>query len=324
MRRIKGIYPLSLRNEYFYKLLIFNLNNMKITLDITKLLDEGKITQAEYDRLTQLSSKDTGSLGINILVAFGVLAITGGVIALVPSLFLGTILALTLAGIGLLIIYNYQKQWGMLGNILLLIGSLGTAASLIQYFDGETSVFLFIAILFIIAGVIARSGLLMALSALSIAPLIKMGTFYGHASYFLFVEQPIITIFVYGLLSYGTYFLSTKLEPQYERLAIIFSRTSLLMVNFGFWVGSLWGDKVFDSSFTEGTLALLWAGALIATGIWATKKDKRFVVNTVATFGAIHFYTQWFEILGANPIAILLAGIIAIVISIGLWKYNKN
>lgn len=297
---------------------------MKITLDITKLLDEGKITQAEYDRLTQLSSKDTGSLAINILVAFGVLAVTGGVIALEPSLLLGTILALILAGTGLFIIYNHQKQWGMLGNILLLIGSLGTAASLIQYFDGETSVFLFIAILFIIAGVIARSGLLMALSALSIAPLIKMGTFYGHASYFVFVEQPIITIFVYGLLSYGTYYLSTKLEPQYERLAIIFSRTSLLMVNFGFWVGSLWGDKVFDSSFTEGTLALLWAVALIVTGIWATKKDKRFVVNTVATFGALHFYTQWFEILGAEPVAILLAGIIAIVISIGLWKYNQK
>lgn len=297
---------------------------MKITLDITRLLDEGKITQAEYDRLTQLSSKDTGSLAINILVAFGVLAVTGGVIALEPSLLLGTILALILAGTGLFIIYNHQKQWGMLGNILLLIGSLGTAASLIQYFDGETSVFLFIAILFIIPGVIARSGLLMALSALSIAPLIKMGTFYGHASYFLFVEQPIITIFVYGLLSYGTYYLSTKLEPQYERLAIIFSRTSLLMVNFGFLVGSLWGDKVFDSSFTEGTLALLWAVALIVTGIWATKKDKRFVVNTVATFGAIHFYTQWFEMLGAEPVAILLAGVIAIVIAIGLWKYNKK
>lgn len=297
---------------------------MKITLDITKLLDDGEITQAEYDRLTQLSSKDTGSLAINILVAFGVLAVTGGVIALRPSLLLGTILALSLAGTGLFIIYNHQKQWGMLGNILLLIGSLGTAASLIKYFDGETSVFLFIAILFIIAGVIARSGLLIALSALSIAPLIKMGTFYGHASYFLFVEQPILTIFVYGILSYGTYYLSTKLEPQYERLAIIFSRTSLLIVNFEFWVGSLWGDKVFDSSFTEGALALLWAGALIITGIWATKKDKRFVVNTVATFGAIHFYTQWFEILGANPVAILLAGIIAIVISIGLWKYNKK
>jgi hypothetical protein len=274
--------------------------------------------------MVQLSTKDTRSLSINILVAFGILAVTGGIIALEPSLLLETILSLSLAGIGLFIIYNYQKQWEMLGNILLLIGSLGIAVSLIQYFDGKTLAFLFITVLFIIAGVIARSESLIALSVLSIAPLIKMGTFYGHASYFLFVKQPIITIFVYGLLSYGTYYLSTKLEPQYERLAIIFSRISLLMVNFGFWVGSLWGDKIFDSNLTEGTLALLWAIALIITGIWATKNNKRFVVNTVATFGAIHFYTQWFEILGANPVTILLAGIIAIVISIGLWKYNKK
>jgi len=169
---------------------------MKITLDVTKLLDEEKITQVEYDRLTQLSSKSTGSLAINILVAFGVLAVTGGAIALKPNLLLGIILALLLAGIGLFIIYNHNKQWGMLGNILLLIGSLGTAASLIKYFDGEISVFLFIAVLFIIAGIIARSGLLIVLSVLSIAPLIKMETVYGHASYFLFVEQPILTIFV--------------------------------------------------------------------------------------------------------------------------------
>lgn len=297
---------------------------MKITLDITKLLDEGKITKTEYDRLTQLSSKDTSSLAINILVAFGVLAVTSGVVALEPGLLLGTILSLVFLVTGLLLIYYHQKQWGMIGNILLLLGSLGIAAILIQYFDGETSVFWFITLLFLITATVARSGLLVALSALTIAPLIKMGTYYGHASYFVFIEQPIITIFVYGLLSFGAYFLSTKLKAHHERLAIIFSRTSLLMVNFGFWVGSLWGDKIFDSSFTEGVLAFLWAVALIAAGIWATKKDKRFVVNTVAAFGAIHFYTQWFEVLGAEPVAILFAGIIAIVISMGLWGYNKS
>lgn len=297
---------------------------MKITLDVTKLLGEGNITQTEYDKMVRLSSRDTGSLAINIFVAFGVLAVMGGIVALDPNLLLITILALLLAGAGLFIIYKHQKQWGMLGNILLLIGSLGIATSSIQYFEIGTSIFLFIALLFAIAGIIAKSGLLVSLSALSIAPSLEIGTSYGHASYYLFVEQPILTIFVYGLLSYGTYFLSTKLAPQYERLAVIFSRTSLLMVNFGFWVGSLWGDEIFDFSFTEEILALLWAGALIAVGIWATKKDKRFAVNTVATFGAIHFYTQWFEALGAEPAALLVAGIIAIVVSIRLWKYNQK
>ena len=63
-------------------------------------------------------------------------------------------------------------------------------------------------------------------------------------------------------------------------------------------------------------MALLWAIVLIAVGIWAVKKDKRFVVNTVTTFGAIHFYSQYFEVLGASPMTMLLAGIIAIVIGV--------
>ena len=174
---------------------------MKITLDITKLLAEGQITQVEYDRLAQISSKNTNTLSINILVSFGILAFTWWIIVLDPSLLLGAVLASILTVAGLFIILKYQKQWSMLGNILLLIGALWTAASLIQYFSDQTWIFLFISILFVVVWIIARSGLLIAFSVLSIAPLINIDTFYGHASYFLFVEQPIITIFVYWILS---------------------------------------------------------------------------------------------------------------------------
>lgn len=297
---------------------------MKITLDISKLLKEGKISQEEYNKFIELSSKDTNSLGINILIAFGVLAVTFGIIALEPSLFLGSILALSLSFSGLFIIYKYEKQWGVLGNILLLIGALGIAATLIQLFEGKDFVFILIFFLFVSTSVLSKSGLLISLSALSIAPLIKMGTFYGHASYFLFVEQPILTIFVYGFLSAITQLISSKLKPEYERLSVIFSRTSLLLVNFGFWVGSLWGDKILDSKITDELLAIIWAIALLSSGVWATKKNNRFFVNTIATFGGIHFYTQWFERLGANPVTILVSGIIAIIISVVLWKYNKS
>jgi hypothetical protein len=54
---------------------------MKITLDISKLVEEGKLTSEEADKLT---AHDTGSLGINILVGFAVVAIAAGVVALVP------------------------------------------------------------------------------------------------------------------------------------------------------------------------------------------------------------------------------------------------
>ena len=48
---------------------------MKITLDISKLVEDGKLTPAEAERLKALASHDTGSLGINILVGFGVIAV---------------------------------------------------------------------------------------------------------------------------------------------------------------------------------------------------------------------------------------------------------
>ena len=47
---------------------------MKITLDIDQLLSEGAITQDEYEKLSGLAAKSTGSLAFNILIGFGVIA----------------------------------------------------------------------------------------------------------------------------------------------------------------------------------------------------------------------------------------------------------
>ena len=41
-------------------------------------------------------------------------------------------------------------------------------------------------------------------------------------------------------------------------------------------------------------------------------------------FGSIHFYTQWFQTLGAEPLTIFLGGIIAIGIAILLKRLNKT
>ena len=56
---------------------------MKITLDISKLVEEGKLTREEADKLTALAAHETGSLGINILIGFGVIAIAAGAVALI-------------------------------------------------------------------------------------------------------------------------------------------------------------------------------------------------------------------------------------------------
>jgi len=73
-----------------------------------------------------------------------------------------------------------------------------------------------------------------------------------------------------------------------------------LLINFGFWIGSLWGDPLMlihsmntrDASLAFTTKAvipatafsILWAVALLATGIWAVKVNRRWLVNLVAVF----------------------------------------
>jgi iron complex transport system permease protein len=48
------------------------------------------------------------------------------------------------------------------------------------------------------------------------------------------------------------------------------------------------------------------------------------LVNTAATFGAIHLYTQWFEHFSATPASIILAGIFTIGAAFALISYNRR
>ena len=74
---------------------------MKITLDISKLVEDGKLTAAEAERLKTLASHETGSFGINILVAFGVIAVAAGAVALVPAPATAVLIGLILFAAGL-------------------------------------------------------------------------------------------------------------------------------------------------------------------------------------------------------------------------------
>jgi hypothetical protein len=241
---------------------------------------------------------------------------------------------LALTAIGIYLGAAYAKQWGMLGTILLLIGSLTAAGGIIAFTEGSVGSFLIVTILYVASALIAKSGLLAALAALSLLPSVDGMMFYGHASYFLVIEQPFITIVLFGVLSLCAYLLSLRLPLDYARLAIIFSRTSLFMVNMGFWIGSLWGDspgvskRDWDYSRTvlipDWAFAIAWATGLLGVGIWAAQRNKRWVVNLVAVFAAIHFYTQWFERLGASPGTVLIAGLVTIGIAVAILKYNQS
>lgn len=309
---------------------------MKVVLDLAQLLEEGEITPAEAEKLKRLSVKSTGSLAFNILIGFGVIAVAVGAIALVPDATTGIVLGAIVLGMGLLILHRGGADWSVLGNICVILGALGLGGGVVYMTEGSIWAFLGCAVGFGIAGFIAKSGLLVALAVMALSSVLGARTGYFHASYFLGIKEPTLTIIAFSLLTLAAYQASLYASAVNARLALMAARVSILLVNFGFWIGSLWGDRLEqfsellgrakESVLTIPRLAFVvgWALALIAFAVWGMMNDRRWVVNVCAVFGAIHFYTQFFERLGPNPLAILLGGVSALGIAIAIWQFNKR
>lgn len=298
---------------------------MKVTLDLTRLLEEGRISREEHDRLLKLGAAGTGSLAFNILLGFGVVAVSAGMVALVPDPVTGIIIgSIVLAG-GLALYGARSTHWEIFAHICVLVGALGLGAGVVIETEGAVAALLGVAIGLAVAGIVARSGLLIVLAVLAFSSCLGARTGYMHATYFLGIEQPTLTVLVFSAVALATFLLSKRVPSAYERLALQAARTSVFLVNLGFWVGSLWGDRSDRLGVTieAGTFGLVWAVALLAVAIWAARENRRWVVNVAAVFGAIHFYTQWFEHLGANPLSVLVAGVLALAFAVGLWHFNR-
>jgi iron complex transport system permease protein len=321
---------------------------MKIVLDIAQLVKDGELSAAQAERLRALAIRETGSFGINILLAFGVVAVAGGIIALYPSEEVAFAIGAILVGCGLALQRLKADNWGPLGAANVMIGALTVSASLVLMLVGSALAYSLVTLILLGLGIVTRSGLLTALSVFALAALLGSSTGYMHAAYFLIIREATIVIVVFSVLALGVFILSKRLSAPFERLALIYSRVCLILVNFGFWVGSLWGDypgeswlqdDIFENSaafwnsqgewrgaalfMSDVVFVVLWALALMAVGAWGVRTNRRFVVNTAVVFAAIHFYTQWFERLGAMPSTIIISGVIAIALAVGLWKYNR-
>jgi iron complex transport system permease protein len=312
---------------------------MKVTLDLSKLLEEGKLTPSEADRLRALAADDTGALAINILIAFGIVAVSAGVLALVPTPMTALIIGLVVFATGLAFTLLGRERWSLLGQICLVVGALMFCGGVLAIGKGALAAMLIVTAALAGAAIVARSSLLMVAAVLALGACLDARTGYWHATYMLAVYEPLITIVLFGLLALGTYYLSKSLPADYERLALIAARTSVFMVNFGFWVGSLWGDDLLlirslwrDNPRIQRSWEMIppltfvvgWAVVLVVTGIWAVQENRRWVVNVVAVFAAIHFYTQWFERLGLDPMSVLVGGLLMLAFAIGLWMFNKR
>ena len=311
---------------------------MKVTLDLSKLLEEGKLTPAEADRLRALAAQDTGAFAINILVAFGIIAVSAGAVALVPTPLTALLIGLVVFAAALAFTFLGNERWSLLGQICLVVGALMFCGGVLTIGKGSLAAMLIVTAALTGAAIVARSSLLVAAAVLALGACLGARTGYWHATYMLAISEPLVTIVLFSLLALGTYYLSKLLPADYERLALIAARTSVFMVNFGFWVGSLWGDYsllirslwrghsrvLSDCEIPPSAFVIGWAVVLLATGIWAVQQNRRWVVNVVAVFAAIHFYTQWFERLGLEPMSVLVGGLTMLAIAIGLWMFNKR
>ena len=316
---------------------------IRIVLDITRLVEEGKLTAQEAERLQALARRDTGSLVINVLMSFGAVAVAAGIIALEPAYATGAALGVALVAMGLAISFFASEQWGLLGSATTIIGALLLAGGVIGLDEAAFVGLVLSALLFLALAVAIRSNFLMALVPLVLAGALGSSTGYLHAVYMLTVNEPTITIAFFALLAGAAYLVSLHVGRAYQQLAIIFARVSLILVNFGFWIGSLWGDypgqtwaqgegyrlwskreawRVAHLHIPETAFIVGWAIVIIAVGAWAARANRRWVVTTAAVFGAIEFYTQWFERLGAEPWAIIVAGLTIVAFAIALWRYN--
>ena len=261
---------------------------MKITLDVSKLVREGKLSKEDAARLLTLAKQTDTSHAFWILAVLATIAVVVGFVGL-----------------------NYESFLRIANSLYTLLGVQGLHL---------------LALMLVWTGAyITKSGFLAGISAFIILSLLGGSTFYSHAAYFVAIREPALTVLIFSGLAIVSLKLSKKLEYADERLTIIFSRTCLIIVNMGFWIGSLWGSSLgADGRISRLVFVTSWAIGLLAVGFWGAREGRRFVVNTAAVFGSIHFYTQWFERRGASPGSLMLAGLMALGIIFGLRTYNRD
>lgn len=306
---------------------------MKITLDIDKLLAEGKIDPKEYEVLKRSARADTTSLALNIFLGFGVIAVSVGLVAAVASSAASIAIGIVATAGGIALGIVSRERWSTLGSILVVVGSLIFGGGVIAMADGSAGGLMILAIIYGAVGLACKSALMIALSAFSLFGAFGATSAYGHARYSFGTDKPILVIIVFSALAAGANYLSVRLGHEDSRLFGVYARTCLIIANIGFWIGSLWGDNLFNSNPYESSIqatvpgvlfVVAWAAALVGLGVWAHRNSERWALNTAAVFGGIHLYTQWFERLGATPISLFVAGLLAVLAAYILIVLNRD
>ena len=91
--------------------------------------------------------------------------------------------------------------------------------------------------------VLTGSGLMAAFAVLALGSALGARSGYFHATYMLRIDEPMLTIITFSAVALALYFISRFERAALSHVAVIGARTAVVLVNFGFWIGSLWGDR---------------------------------------------------------------------------------
>jgi len=197
-----------------------------------------------------------------------------------------------------------------------------------------------------------RSQLFRWLVLFRLRPFMDM-LFYGVAIY-----EVSLTILQMSLIAIVSLAVSLRMTERIARHSRLLGQLALIWINMAFWIGSLWGDVIglhlwgsrweeitggivkfpekteawraaveaFEAGaikLTADAFAAAWAAGIIGVGAWGALTARRAVLNISVTFGAIHFYTQYFERLEGTPEVFVIAGVIAILVAWAMWTFNR-
>lgn len=293
---------------------------MKVTLNLDKLLNEGKLTQAEYDKFLQLLTHTVSHFCYYLMLIFGVVVISVAAIFFVCPWHVGLCVAVFFVicffGAGLSRLFPDRLE--PLATIILFFGAFTFGLVVILEGRGSFTSLLALAIVWGAAGILARSVLLISLSVFALASCLGGRWESMDIKYFIVPQEPLSTVLLFTPFTILMFWLEKRLPLQYRMLALAAGLSGLFLVNLGFWVGSLWGGHLvigkteffttllfmFNMKARYGSRGLFvspwlfviaWGIALAVTGYWAYRHKWRWLFALVATFGAINFYTQWFK-----------------------------
>ncbi len=300
---------------------------MKALVDLDQLLADGAISADQHTQLRRHAMQETAGLAYALLAGLGVVAVAGAAIALVPAPTTAMLIGLAVAALGLALVFFGAHRWQLLATLWVIIGSLLTTGGLVLAAEGAAAAYVAAALILAVPGILVRSHLLVVLAVLALASALGARAGYFAATYLLGIDAPALTVLAFALFALLAFLLHLRLPTRLAGLALSAARTGVLLVNLGFWVGSLFGDRLVVSarelSVDPAVFAITWAVALVAAGLWGLRAGRRWVVNLCAVFGAIHFLTQWFERLGAAPWSVLMAGLLILGFALALRALNS-